>query len=96
MLSFMLSIKVKEDCEQRALESLAEIDRKANTHQGVRTFMWFQHIDEPLRFTLIEQWQDQDALDRHIAKVIDVWNTFEPCLDQEPVSTKLYKLIQDN
>jgi quinol monooxygenase YgiN len=92
----MLNIKVKDDCEQQALASLAEIDRKANTHEGVISFMWFQHIDEPLRFTLIEQWRDQDALDRHVAKIIDIWNGFEPCLDQDAVSTKLHKLIQDN
>jgi quinol monooxygenase YgiN len=92
----MLNIKVKNDCIQKALAALTEIDRKANTHEGVISFMWFQHIDEPLRFTLIEQWQDQDALDRHVGKIIDIWNGFEPCFDQDAVSTKLHRLIQDN
>jgi quinol monooxygenase YgiN len=90
----MLHLKVKEECVDRAIASLGEIDRKANTHEGVITFMWFQHIDDATRFSLVEQWENQDVLDAHIAKIIDIWNDFTPCLDGTPESTKLKKLIQ--
>ncbi len=94
MLSFMLSLKVKPDSIAKAQKALSKIDRQANTHEGVIHFMWFQHKDEPQRFSLVESWQNQQLLDAHIAKIIDIWNGFTPCLDGEPVSTKLTKLVE--
>lgn len=95
MLSFMLNLKVKKEFIGNAINSLGEIDRKANTHEGVITFMWFQHLEEPTKFTLIEQWENQNVLDAHIQKILNIWNDFTHCLDGEPVSTKLDKLIKE-
>jgi quinol monooxygenase YgiN len=94
MLSFMLNLTVKSEKIESAIEALSEIDRKANTHDGCITFMWFQHLEEKEKFTLIEQWQNQEVLDVHISKIIDIWNNFTPCLDGDPISTKLDKLIK--
>lgn len=96
MLSFMLAIKVTADRIPTAVAALSEIDRQANGHEGVLTFMWFQHQDDPTRFTLVEQWRSQKALDAHIAKIGDIWKTFTPCLDGAPVSTKLTRLVTDH
>jgi quinol monooxygenase YgiN len=94
MLSFMLNLKVKKEFINNAINALSEIDRKANTHEGVITFMWFQHLEEPTRFSLLEQWENQNVLDAHIQKILDIWNDFTYCLDEDPVSTKLDKLIK--
>jgi quinol monooxygenase YgiN len=90
----MLNLEVKEDFEKKAVAVLSDIERNAKTHEGCITFMWFQHLEEPLKFTLIEQWQNQELLDAHIGKVIDTWNEFTPCIKGEAVSTKLHQLIQ--
>ena len=95
MLSFMMTITVKDDCKQEARDSLSEIDSKANTHKGCINFMWFQHKDDPLKFTLFEQWENQKVLDAHKEKIIDIWEEFEPCLAEEPVSTELEKLVKN-
>lgn len=94
MLSFMLNLKVKEDFVDKAVESLSAIDRAAQGHEGRISFRWFQHLEEPVRFTLVEQWESQEALDQHIPRIIDIWNAFTPCLDGEPVSTRLDQLVK--
>lgn len=94
MLSFMMNLTVKEDCKEEAIESLSEIDRKANTHQGCINFIWFQHQENPLKFTLIEEWENQEVLDAHVEKIIDIWNEFKPCVKGEAVSTELNRLVE--
>ncbi len=93
MLSFMLQIKVREEFQNRALETLSSIEKQAHGHSGVVSFSWFQDIEKPLQFTLIEQWESQEFLDAHVQKIIGQWNDFVPCLDGTPVSTQLKKLM---
>lgn len=92
MLSFMLNITVKKEFLDRARAALASIEAAAQGHEGKITFSWFRHIDDETRFTLFEQWENQQCLDAHVGKIIGIWNDFTPCLDGEPVSTKLEKL----
>lgn len=94
MLSFFLNLSVKEGCVDKAVEALSAIERATQEHKGKITFMWFQHLDDPKAFSLVEQWEDQAALDAHIPKIMDIWKGFTPCLDGNPVSVKLRKLVQ--
>jgi len=94
MLSFMLNIKVKREHVGRAQDALGRIDAAAQGHEGKVSFTWFRHLDDETRLTLFEQWKDQRCLDAHVEKIIGIWNEFTPCLDGEPVSTKLEKLVQ--
>jgi quinol monooxygenase YgiN len=94
MLSFLLNLTVKEGCVDKAIEALSAIDRATQEHKGKITFMWFQHLDNPKTFSLLEQWENQAALDAHIPRIIDIWNGFTPCLDGDPVSIKLRKLVR--
>lgn len=94
MLSFMLNLKVKTGNEQKAIEALSEIDRQANVHEGCVSFAWYQHKNEPLKFSMVECWENQESLDKHIPQILDIWNDFLPCLDGDVVSTELHKLVQ--
>lgn len=86
MPDFLLHITVKPGREQVALEALTDIERRSRQDAGCVTFVWLQHHDDPLRFTLFEQWASQEDLDAHLAKIIPVWQEFEPNLAGEPVS----------
>lgn len=93
MLSFIMTLTVKEGCADQAVKALSAIDRETRNHPGKITFMWFQHLEAPLSFTLVEQWKSQAALDAHIPRILDIWNGFTPCLAGAPVSVKLKKLV---
>lgn len=94
MLSFMLKITVKEEFLTKASAALSNIDKIANTHEGCISFMWFQEIDKPEKFLLIENWRSQEDLDNHIKKIDETWNKFTPYLNDKPVSVKLNKLVK--
>jgi quinol monooxygenase YgiN len=94
MLSFMLNVKVKPEHLDRAQDALGRIDTATQGHKGKITFSWFRHLDDQTRFTLFEQWEDQQCLDAHVSKIIDIWNEFTPYLDGSADSTQLLKLVQ--
>jgi quinol monooxygenase YgiN len=86
MPDFLLHINVKPGREQAALEALTDIEHLSRRDEGCVTFVWLQHQDDPLRFTLFEQWETQEELDAHLARIIPHWQRFEPNLAGEPVS----------
>lgn len=89
MPDFLLTITVKPGREDIALETLTEIERLSRQDEGCVTFVWLQHHDDPLRFTLFEQWETQEHLDAHLSRIIPRWQGFEPELAGEPVSQQV-------
>jgi quinol monooxygenase YgiN len=86
MITCMLHIQVRKGCESQAIETLSAIQRDARRDAGVVQFTWLQHEDDPLRFTLVEQWESQQHLDDHLKKDPSRWERFVPCLAAEPRS----------
>jgi quinol monooxygenase YgiN len=91
---FLLTIDVKPGREDVALETLAEIERLSHQDEGCVTFVWLQHDDDPLRFTLFEQWETQEHLDTHLTRIIPRWQQFEPHLAGEPVSHQVRTVVR--
>lgn len=89
MINFLLHIEVKPGCLAEAVEALTTIERAARSDAGVGAFVWSQHVDEPCRFTLFEQWNTEEDLQAHLRKDPSVWNRFVPCLAGEPQSHRL-------
>lgn len=90
MKSFLLQIKVKEEKLDTAVEALAGFEAQGRRDVGCITFAWMQHEKEPLRFTLFEQWESQQALDAHLSpRLIEEWNAFASCLEEAPESIAL-------
>lgn len=89
MLTFMLHIMVGENAEEEALDTLSAIERQSLHDAGRLHFSWFQHLRDPQRFTLFEQWESQEHLDAHLAKDPSLWNGFQHCLIEEPISEGL-------
>lgn len=86
MISYLLQIEVKPGCVEDAVEALSTIEAASQADDGMVEFVWLQHTDDPLRFTLYEQWANQASLDAHLAQDPSVWNRFVPCLAAEPRS----------
>jgi len=50
---------------QEVRHALAALQEKTITEEGCVRFEVLQHIDNPQRFTLWEEWIDEDALNAH-------------------------------
>ncbi|MCX3060162.1 antibiotic biosynthesis monooxygenase [Streptomyces beihaiensis] len=89
MVTFALHLRVKPGREAEAVAALTTIERRSRGDAGCQYFTWFQHDEEPLRFTLLEQWESQRHLDDHLAQDQSVWEAFVPALAENPVSQRL-------
>ncbi|WP_051844031.1 antibiotic biosynthesis monooxygenase [Streptomyces sp. NRRL S-813] len=89
VLTFTLDITVRTGHETEAIRTLTAVEAKARTDAGCVQFTWFQHVHDPYRFTLVEQWESQEHLDAHLAADPALWETFVPALAGEPRSTPL-------
>jgi quinol monooxygenase YgiN len=86
MINYILQIEVRRGCLPEAIETLSTIERESQADAGLVAFVWLQDAADPHRFTLFEQWENQRALDAHLAKDPSVWERFVPCLAGEPRS----------
>jgi len=90
MLTFMFHIKIMEGCEKEAIKTLSEIENSAQRDKGCLNFIWLQNKSNPQKFTLFEQWENEELLDKHKNKSPDVWENFVRCLAEEPESEQFY------
>jgi quinol monooxygenase YgiN len=59
-------ISAHPDGRTRLLEVLRADADAASAEPGNGRFELYEHLDDPLRFTLIEEWMSQEALDEHM------------------------------
>ena len=59
-------IAAHPDGRARLLEVLRADAEAASAERGNGRFEIYGHLDDPLRFTLIEEWLSQEALDEHM------------------------------
>lgn len=89
MPAYNLHIQVKPGHEREAIRTLSAIERRSQGEPGCLSFTWFQHEQDPYRFTLVEQWASQDDLDAHLARDPGIWEEFVPALATQPQSESL-------
>lgn len=60
-------VTVKEESIADFLSIVPNIVEKSNAEEGCVSYQLFQDPFNPIRFSFIEQWKDQSAIDFHFA-----------------------------
>jgi quinol monooxygenase YgiN len=84
MITRMLHIRVRPGYEQEAIDTLSAIERHARQDAGLVNFTWLRDECDLGSFTLFEQWESQEDLDRHLNGDPARWERFVPCLAEAP------------
>lgn len=94
MPAFLLHIRIRPGCEARALETLGAIEESARKDRGCVAFTWLREREDPLRFTLFEQWATPADLQAHLQGSPERWQAFTPCLAEDPRSVPMIPVRQ--
>lgn len=65
MISILATTYVKPECRDEYLRIVEELVEKSNAEAGCRGYHLYEDIKEANKFTMIEFWLDQDAIDSH-------------------------------
>jgi quinol monooxygenase YgiN len=84
MITSMLHIRVRPGYEEEAIDTLSAIERHARQDAGMVNFTWLRDEHDLGSFTLFEQWESQEDLDRHLNGDSARWQRFVPCLAEAP------------
>lgn len=90
ILTYMFQIVIKKGCETEAIKTLSKIESSAQHDRGCINFIWLQNKENPQRFTLFEQWENEEMLEEHKNKSPEIWANFVHCLAEEPTSEQFY------
>ena len=94
MITCMMRIRVQDGHEQEAIDTLAAIERHARQDAGLVNFAWLRDARDRESFTLFEQWDTADDLDRNRERDVSRWERFLNCAVQEPVA-ETFQAISD-
>lgn len=73
-INVLFRVKVKAGQEDEFYNLAAELVTSTREEDGgCITFIYHQHTSDPGDFFLYEQWRDQEALQAHIDRLIDVY-----------------------
>lgn len=67
MISILATSYVKPECREHYLNIVQELIAKSNEEAGCRGYDLYEDIKVPNKFTMIEFWVDQAAIDSHNA-----------------------------
>lgn len=71
MLTIMVHAKIKEELLQEYLEMASLLTKETrNKRKGCISYSFCQRVDKPTEFVLFEQWENQEALDKHIEQLV--------------------------
>ncbi|HMH94537.1 MAG TPA: antibiotic biosynthesis monooxygenase [Streptosporangiaceae bacterium] len=84
MITSMLHIRVRPGYEEEAIDTLSAIERHARQDTGMVNFTWLRDEHDLGSFTLFEQWESQEDLDRRLNADSARWARFVPCLAEAP------------
>ncbi len=65
MISILATSYIKPECREEYLSLVPELIEKSNQEEGCRGYDLYEDIAEPNKFTMVEFWVDQAAIDAH-------------------------------
>ena len=66
-LKIVATIELKAEYEKELLDALHTIVIATRKEEGNISYDMHQNIKEPLKYTFLEVWKDQDSIDKHNA-----------------------------
>jgi quinol monooxygenase YgiN len=74
---FHMTVKAERDHEWREL--LTQLTQSTRAEDdGCLNYVFHRQLDNPQRYVLFEQWQDQDALTNHLTRLAQVFGPPTP------------------
>lgn len=64
-LVIVAHITVKAECKSEVLEAFKAVIAGTRKEEGNISYVLHEHTDNPLKFTLVEAWKSQAAIDIH-------------------------------
>lgn len=80
---------IKEDNRQDFLQAIQPLIESSRQEKGNRSYQLYQAVDKPNQFIMIEQWENQEAIDSHnqtpafthFFDQLSDWSSAEPIVD---------------
>ena len=67
MINIVEDFTVRKQDKEKLLEAARELTIQSRKEPGNVSYALYEQIDDPYHMSFIERWQDQAAVDRHLA-----------------------------
>lgn len=65
MIKIVFKSKLKPDIKEEYLKIITELITETRKEDGCISYDLFEDVKDPLILTLIEEWRDEEAIERH-------------------------------